>query len=83
MKLESNDFDILKPFIKESIVTTLTELNKQEFEKKIYNYTQTAEIMGKSYNWVTDRIKDETLKATTDGKYITGKEINRYLGLNA
>ena len=83
MKLEPQDFDILKPFIKESIVTTLTELSKKEFEKKIFNIKQASGLLGKSRNWVSDRMKNGTFITTSDGEYISGKEINRYLGLNA
>ena len=79
MKLEAQDFEILKPIIKESIVETLTDLKNKEFEKKIHNITETAQIMGKSYNFVDGLIKKGLLKTTNDNKHVTGKEINRFL----
>lgn len=80
MKFETSDFEILKPIIKETIDSYFIEKEKKEFEMKIFNITQAAEIFGKAYNWVSDRMKDGTLKTTSDGKHISGKEINRFLG---
>lgn len=82
MRLEQKDLEMFAPIIERTLKKYFDEKEKNEFEKRIFNITQTKEILGKTYNWVVDRIKDETLKTTSDGKYISGKEINRYLGEN-
>ena len=79
MKLEQTDLEVFKLMIKQTITDYFNKKENKEFEKKIFNITQTAEIIGKAYNFVSDRIKDETLKTTADNKHITGKEINRFL----
>ena len=66
--------------ITESIEDYFKNRTNKEFEKKIFNIQQTAKELGKSYNFVTSLIKKDFLKTTKDGKFITGKEINNYLG---
>lgn len=80
MKFETTDFEFLKPMIQESLESYFIKKEKNDFEMKLYNITQTAEMLHKTYNWVVARINDGTFKTTIDGKHITGKEINRYLG---
>lgn len=82
MKLEPQDYESLEPIIYKSLTRYFKEHENNEFEKKIFNITQAAEQLGKSYNWVSERMKDGTLKTTSDGMYISGKEINRYLGIS-
>lgn len=82
MRLEPTDLEMFAPIIERTLKNYFDKKNKNDFEKKIFNITQTKEILGKTYNWVADRIKDGTLKTTIDGKHVTGKEINRYLGEN-
>lgn len=82
MRLEPTDLEMLAPIIKSTLEKFFNEKEKNDFEKKIFNITQTKEILGKTYGWVVNRIEDGTLKTTIDGKHITGKEINRYLGEN-
>jgi hypothetical protein len=80
MKFEPKDFEVFKPMIIETIKDCFNDQINQDFEKKLYSITQAQKILGMSYNWVSGKIKDGTLKTTSDGKYITGKELNRYLG---
>jgi len=80
MKFEIQDLAILKDFIKESVKEEFETHREKEFEKRIYNISETAKILKKSYNYVSNQIKSGNLKPTADGKHISGKEINRYLG---
>jgi len=82
MKLEQKDIEILRPLIENTIQKALAEKENKEFEKKIFNITQTAELIGKSYNFVSNLIKEGYLETTADGKHVSGKEINKYLNLN-
>jgi len=80
MKLEEKDFEFLQPMINKGLETFFNRKEKKEFEKRIFNITETAKEIGKSYNFVVSLITKGFLKTTKDGKFITGKEINQYLG---
>ena len=80
MKFEPKDFEIIEPIIKKSLDEYFREKEKNDFEKKLYSISEIQKILGMSYNWVAGKIKDGTLKTTSDGKFVTGKEINSYLG---
>ncbi len=80
MKFEPKDFEIIEPIIKKTIDEYFIEKEKRDFEKQIFTVTQVKTMLGKSYNWVKSKIKDRTLKTTSDGEHISGKELNRYLG---
>ncbi len=82
MKLEPQDFEILKPIIEQSIIKTLTNLQEKEYERKIFNFTQAAKEIGKSYNFTRNLVNKGFLKTTIDNEHITGKQINEYLGEN-
>ncbi len=81
MKLEKKDFEFLPGLIYESIENYFDNKEKKGFEKKIFNISETAKEIGKSYNFVSSLMKKGYLKTTKDGKHISGKEINRYLGI--
>ena len=74
--LKDIDNDFFEPF---TFSNNKDVKEKKKFEKKIFNIMETAEIIGKSYDFVSNLIKDETLKTMPDNKHITGKEINKYL----
>ncbi|NPA44419.1 MAG: hypothetical protein GXO49_02690 [Chlorobi bacterium] len=88
--MEKTDLEALKPFvkpllkplfapiIKESIKEVLLEIEKEKFEKQTFTKTEVAEMMNKSYNYVTSLINKGYLKTTLDGKLITGRAINEY-----
>jgi len=80
MKLEKKDFEFLPEMIENTIEKYFNNSTNKEFEKKIFNIQQTANEIGKSYNFVVSLMKKGYLKTTKDGKHITGKEINNYLG---
>lgn len=82
MKLEKKDFDFLQPMINKGIETFFKNKENSEFENKIFNITETSKEIGKTYNFVVSLIKKGFLKTTKDGKFITGLEINNYLGLS-
>ena len=79
MELEKKDFEFLQPMINQGIENYFKQKEKADFEKKIFNITQTAEIMGKTYNFVAGLMRKGYLKTTLDGKHLTGAEINNYL----
>ena len=78
MKLEPQDYEMIEPIIYKSITRCFEPKARDYSEKKIYNITQTAKIMGEAYNWVDTRMKDGRLATTEDGKYVTGKVIKLY-----
>ena len=80
MIIEKKDFDFLPDMIKEIMEDLFNKRENNEYEKRIFNVQQTSNEIGKSYNFVVKLIKTGYLKTTTDGKHVTGKEINRYLG---
>jgi len=80
MKFEQKDFEFLPGMIQESIKNYFDKKEHKEFEKQTFNITETCKIINRSYNYVKDLITDGYLKTTSDGKFISGKEINRYLG---
>ena len=80
MKFEPKDFEAFKPMIEETIKSCFIEQKNKDFEKQVFTVTQVKKMLGKSYNWVKSKIKDGTLKTTSDGEHISGKELNRYLG---
>lgn len=79
MKLEPQDSLSIEPVIYKSISRYFEKKEREDFEKKIFDIQQTANIMGKSYNWVDSRMKDCTLSASEDGEHVSGKVINKYL----
>jgi len=79
MKLEKQDFEFLQPMINKGIETYFNTKENKAFEKKIFNITETAKEIGKSYNFVVSLIKKGYLKTTKDGKHTSGKEINNFL----
>ena len=81
MNLEKKDFEFLQPMIYKSIETYFKNKENADFEKQIFNKTQTAEKLGRSYGFITNLINAGYLKTTADGKHITGLEINNYLGI--
>ncbi len=81
MKLEEKDFEFLQPMINKGINEYFENKENKEFEKKTFNISETEKIINCSYNFVKKLIQDGYLKTTADGKFITGLEINKYLGI--
>ena len=64
MIIEKKDFDFLPDMIKEIMEELYEKKENNEYEKRIFNIQQTANELGKSYNFVVGLVKKRYLKTT-------------------
>jgi len=67
--------------IEKAVRKVLNEKENNEFEKQLFNRKQASEIFNIHPTTLTNKIDAGYIKTTPDGKFISGAEINRYLGI--
>jgi len=80
IELEQLDKEELAEIVKASVSEVLKMKAEDNFEKQTFNIKDAAKILKRSENYLRKIVTQGILKTTSDGKFITGKELNRYLG---
>lgn len=80
LSVEQLDKFELIELVKQAVSEAYSQTKESDFDRKTYNIKETAKILNRSENYIRKIISQGVLKTTSDGKFITGKEINRYLG---
>lgn len=80
LSVEQIDKSELIELVKQAVSEAYNQTKEKDFNRKTYNIKETAGILNRSENYIRKIISQGVLKTTSDGKFITGKEINRYLG---
>jgi hypothetical protein len=80
IQIEQLDRSELVELVKQSVNEALREKERTDFEKQTFNIKEAAEIIKKSDTHVRRLIRDGLLRTTADGKFVSGRELNRYLG---
>lgn len=70
----------LEQLVMDSVFKAISKEKEDSFEKQTFNVKETAGILKRSEAYVRKMIGQGILKTTAEGKFVTGKEINKYLG---
>jgi len=63
---------VVKKVLKEDKAATINP-------EHLYTFSETARLLGKSYNTICNMVSADRIKATSDGKYISQRAIDIYL----
>jgi len=74
------DLSDLAEVVRENVLLAMREFKASDFEKETFSIKDTSIKIKRSENYVRKLIAQGVIKTTIDGKFITGMEINSYLG---
>lgn len=80
LSVQQLDKSELVELVKRAVSEAYSQTREKDFDRKTFNIKETAKILNRSENYIRKIIQQGVLKTTSDGKFITGKEINKYLG---
>lgn len=80
ISVQELDKSELVELVKQAVSEAFNQTKEKDFIKKTFNVKETAKVLNRSENYIRKIIHLGVLKTTADGKFITGKEINKYLG---
>ncbi len=80
IQIEQINSSELMALVRTAVSEAYNNHQEKEFEKMTFNIKETAKKLKRSENFIRKLVNQEIIKTTADGKFITGKELNKYLG---